>query len=519
MRIDEGLFTDYFNGIQDKYSDTSLDLVTEDNRDVAESIQGAVKGLYVKSGDTRPFSTWFRENSLSIRNKVVANLRRTPHNKVVRDSFSDRLLEQSRVSIRDGSKDAESLMDVIINQMDLGERGTELISKRRASSGYIGEQVAKWHNNVRFPFNKLVDIEEQPVQYGAPDKEILYEKDVVQKGYYAVPVRKGIEIKVRPGPKDFPFGEGPPSPSLVQRVDRINDLYVDSLLSSIKRIETSTSERIQLDVAIASTQPVHGWIHRLAVGEYLRSLQQTLIMQYNLMGFKFFKWTLTPSHTDRIERWGMERDWCDDLAETPLELSIPNEKDRLLIYNMSDDALPQYVQRDYKYWDGRLFRTKTLDLKYNGIFPTSLAGTKVVHTVVHKWSMVTVGKGTRRRRMQKVYGRCIRDLRIPPHPFCSCVMIPLFDPSHPEDFLRKDKTILEQAIEKKGVTEAAINTVMESIARRSQTQFITRKIVEAVLMASLGPELSEVLTEPVFRYGPDVVFLTPAELYALPFAA
>lgn len=498
----------YYSQIGKMYDGSTIDRTVDDTRNTSLDIRVHVLKLYrERPVESQSFSEWFAGNKTALRNDVNRLLQRTSKNRG--SNFSDKLLGKSFDNIDRGTKDAQDIIDVILDNMELGSARDSINVKRDITIETVQGKVSRWHRNVRFPFNKLVDIEEHSVQYGSPDRPIepAFTTQQISEHYYT-PVRK-VDVKTLPGPKDYPFGEGPPSPSLTQRVDRIREIYADGILDNVGKAGLNP----KFDIASHAVQPIQNWVHRLSIGEYLRSLQQSLIIHYNLMGFKFFKWVLTPVHTERLERYGMERDWCDDLAETPLEISIKNEKDRQLIYNMLDDSIPRYGPKLYKYWDGSKleFRTKTLDLKFNGIFPTSLAGTKTVRTVVHKWRMAKVGK---RGRIQRIYGRVIRDLRIPPHPFCSCMMIPLFDPSNPDDFLRKEKTILEKAVESR-VGEQMARAQYE-IAHESQRSKLTQAIVRTILMSYLGPDIADALAAPITVYGPDIVFLTPAELHDLP---
>lgn len=187
-------------------------------------------------------------------------------------------------------------------------------------------------------------------------------------------------------------------------------------------------------------------LHRLLVSEYLRAFQFSLMRTYKALGIKFFKWQLAEDHYDRLVKWGMERDWCDDLAQSPPEINL-SKKDAKMIRQLAsnpDTAIYLYADPDPRpYWDGSRWEDMISEPAL-GIY-YSLT-TRKVTTFAHKWRIVT-SRGVRR---QIITGRSKRALYVPPHPYCSCLILPIYippealPPDTPEDysFLRTGKNAI-----------------------------------------------------------------------------
>lgn len=243
-------------------------------------------------------------------------------------------------------------------------------------------------------------------------------------------------------------------------------------------------------------------LHRLLVSEYLRAFQFSLMRTYKALGIKFFKWQLAEDHYDRLGKWGMERDWCDDLAQSPPEVNL-NKKDAKMIRQLAanpDTAIYLYADPDPRpYWDGSrwedMFSEPSLGIYYS-------LTTRKVTTFAHKWRIVT-SRGVRR---QIITGRSKRALYVPPHPYCSCLVLPIYippealPPDTPEDysFLRTGKNAIAYMLD-----IAAHDKVEQMLLELSEgiDQGASKSWVSSILEPFLGGVLAGAYAGLIMRDG------------------
>jgi hypothetical protein len=234
------------------------------------------------------------------------------------------------------------------------------------------------------------------------------------------------------------------------------------------------------------TELITPWLRRLYVSESNRAYQSTMIRMFYMSNIKFFKWSLRHDHSSRLARHGLERDWCDDLAETPIVVSIHTPKDLVFL-------------RDIMFWNatpdgGKSKDSRVPDTNF-GVYYTISGAAKRVPTIVHKWRI--------EKRTQVFTDRVLRYLSIPPHPYCSCVMIPLYDKNNPDGSSRSKK------LQHKTELTKWIAMMLDIDRRKSE---LTRSALKALLMTIMPEEMASLYVEPVITLGSEIIFATPEEL-------
>jgi hypothetical protein len=455
-------------------------------------------------------SKWVSKNKDTIRGLVEDAAKEHEF----KESIKQRLHTTLSKGVEEGIDDAVGLL--------VGQ-GVDVDFESVLDVASINREILNTHIRDRFPFRRREDrgIWEEGVSFDTlPGEE--------PEGY------GDREYKIRPGPNDYRIGyradkdEGEGlSPNLNNRVDRtINDLLGDShslvsesmrALSDVRSIPGGISEkRESLIPATVIGKTISGKMKMLFVSERNRAYQRAVISLTAKLGIKFVKWNLRSGHGVILGKYKMVRDWCDDIACTPIEVSLrrwPEQIKALRDWNETGffkDA--KKGKTSFPIEEGPVdiinkenIRKVTLS-PLVGIFNSVQIVQRKIPTIVYKWNF---SKG-----VQIFYDRVERELFVPPHPFCSCIMIPLFNSKDVEGSTRGGKAGEE-------MRNRLLSLENQERAADIEQGMASGEMSDSVLLALLADmlesdDLAKVYMEPVKEYGTDAVFLPPEVVIELP---
>lgn len=441
------------------------------------------------------------------------------------DVVLSRIMEQVSRGVEQGYRDSIRLLQ---------DQGAETLGED-LSSALIGE-IGKTHLTRRFPFT-----EPREVPRWRFTKKLQGE---LQAGLYSsrnIP-HKPESVKVLPGSNDYPtaekgrslgmsgkvFGFGSrgqvvavPSPNLNNRIDRLSEMILDryksdldeaykssgtfsklnavyrglsektitpeDALSRLKKIDAS----IQNKAIRKSTTRMDFWLRRLFVSEQNRALQRASTIVFAVHGVRYIRWRLTSNHRNSLARHGMELDWCDDLAENPVEVSLnPKDVANILSRYPTKTALVE-VFGHYK-GNPLVGIYRTYDLLTRGRVPC----------VVHNWTM-KYSHGIPEQILKRT--RYLREIVVPPHPYCSCLLLPIYSPDDPalNDDPKSSQRRLENLLNKR----ERVSEIEEAIAAGASVGQIA-----AMLSAITGeaPEiLKPVVSDALTYQAPELLYMNP----------
>lgn len=249
------------------------------------------------------------------------------------------------------------------------------------------------------------------------------------------------------------------------------------------------------------------WFSRLITSEYQRAVQWAALRTYKVFSIRFVKWQLATDHYNRLSEHNLVRDWCDDLAQCPPEISIPKDAAYIRDLAATDPEVLHGINRKTKYWDGNEWSMADTPA-YLGIYYSK--NLYKVTIPAYQWFV--------KKKTQFVYGRQIRDIFIPPHPYCSCIMLPIY--INPEDSDRWErvngtrlkyggKSIIQVAVESVGVAE------VRNMLMRMEEESVAHDLSYADIILIMTPSLSGTFSpDEITRIARIVADEGPEELYS-----
>jgi hypothetical protein len=457
-------------------------------------------------------STWLREN-FRMNEVEVGRIKRiftTPSTEYSTGGVKSLTERYVKRGLRDGRSIAtEALERSGISKDTLDAYRSPLYSS------YSGTLI-NWHLNSRFPFARSKNIMLNGVSIvDEYDAEFDYPGEMPYISEF--PDRKEF-----PNPEfDYPYGVNAPSPTLTERLNRIANIACEELqerlsvdsrkfrwyeeggklksVGEIQEAKRNMTDAVLRNVALK----VNGWANRLLKSEKLRAMQFSQLYYYRYLGVRWFKWVTLSSHSRNLGNYGMFRDWCDDLAQTPIGLTIKNSADRKYLESIAHliptDSYVKDSDAPVRYLDQIV--TVRITNPLMGIYPTTAVTRKMVPALVHKWVMV--------RGKQHITGRVFKVIRIPPHPYCSCLMLPVINPEDPKESLRHDLSIIERLAAEVGETRAL--DLGHSVAK-AMLEGADYTDLYMLFLEFFAPDTAKILATEAEVSGPDTFILSPSEI-------
>lgn len=345
----------------------------------------------------------------------------------------------------------------------------------------------------------------------------------------------GVESVVRPTIKDYPTPQDAKelgirtypggltgSPTRNQRAIRIEKLIFEQIKEDITSVckrgirefhsdygyDTIVDEKTFIGYLPRTATSAYfedtkagQWFRRFAVSEKNRAQQYSSLSVFGVYGIKYFRWTLMDNHSKMLGNWGMKRDWCDDLAENSLRLSIGELSAKYLL----DDIRDAYYTNSSNPTKSGLdaYYVKILGKGPNGHNPfmgiysvDDVLSTRQVRLTCHSWKMQ---KGT-----QVITGKYVRNLYAPPHPYCACALVPIYDPNAPFTGGPSKKGVdrikrLEQRLS--SYEENFIGSESNMVEGRSPQPFLSRLLTDVMLILEVGFPEAEKVTRTILEFG------------------